>query len=207
VHRPSGLRGNLLASPALEILQRFLPTSGHLLFDAGNCAAGALHYLRIPGTVSTTIALGMGGMGYAIPAAVGAQLGSPSGCRTMVFCGDGAFLMLGTEVHTAIHYRLSILFVVFNNGMHGMCVTRQQLYFGGRIEGSRFPVISVAEVARGLGSPNRLWVGSAGTGDELGTCLSDYLASGGPGVLELCLRQEETPPFTPFLPADAPTYQ
>ncbi len=39
--------------------------------------------------------------------------------------------MLGAEINTAVHYQLPILFVVFNNGMHGMCVTRQQLYFGG----------------------------------------------------------------------------
>jgi acetolactate synthase-1/2/3 large subunit len=200
-------RGGLLQSDALEMLQRFLPSTGHLLFDAGNCAAAALHYLRVPGSVSTTIALGMGGMGYAIPAAIGAQLGSPSDSRTMVVCGDGAFLMLGTEVHTAVHYRLPILFVVFNNGMHGMCVTRQQLYFGGRIECSRYPAISVADVARGLSSSDRLWVGRADTRDELSQCLSDYLRSHRTGVLELRLHREESPPFTPFLTADAPTYE
>lgn len=200
------LNGNLLQSEALDVLQRFLPRSGHLLFDAGNCAAAALHYLRIPQAVSSTIALGMGGMGYAIPAAIGAQLGSSGGTRTMVFCGDGAFLMLGTEVNTAVHYRAPILFVVFNNGMHGMCVTRQQLYFEGRIEGSRYPTVSVAEVARGLGSPDSLWVGSAGSVNELESCLLDYLRVESPGVLELRLCREEIPPFTPFLPADATTY-
>jgi acetolactate synthase-1/2/3 large subunit len=200
--------GDLLQSQALEMLQPLLPTKGHVLFDAGNCAAAALHYLRIPANVSATVALGMGGMGYAIAGAIGAQLGSPAGSRTMVFCGDGAFLMLGTEVHTAVDHRLPILFVVFNNGMHGMCVTRQQLYFGGRIESSRYPAISVAEVARGLGPPDRLWVASAGTVEELAEALRDEpTRAGRPGVLELRLSREEMPPFTPFLPADAPTYQ
>jgi acetolactate synthase-1/2/3 large subunit len=203
---PNHVRESLLQSEALEVLQRFLPTSGHLLFDAGNCAAAALHYLRVPKAASTTIALGMGGMGYAIAGAIGAQLGSRPGSRTMVFCGDGAFLMLGTEVNTAVHYRLPILFVVFNNGMHGMCVTRQQLYFDSRIEGSRYPAVSIADVARGLGATDRLWVGSAGTSDELRRRLSDYLQADRPGVLELRLCREEVPPFSPFLPADAPIY-
>jgi acetolactate synthase-1/2/3 large subunit len=199
--------GDLLQSQALEMLQPFLPTKGHVLFDAGNCAAAALHYLRIPANVSATIALGMGGMGYAIAGAIGAQMGSPRGSRTMVFCGDGAFLMLGAEVHTAVDHRLPILFVVFNNGMHGMCVTRQQLYFDGRIECSRYSPISVAKVARGFGPPDRLWVGSAGTIKELNEILMDspYWIDR-PGVLELRLHREEMPPFTPFLPADAPTY-
>ncbi len=205
-HPDSGA-GGLLQSETLEMLQSFLPVSGHVLFDAGNCAAAALHYLRIPAEVSTTIALGMGGMGYAIAGAIGAQMGSPRGSRTMVFCGDGAFLMLGTEVHTAVDYRLPILFVVFNNGMHGMCVTRQQLYFDGRIECSRYPAISVAEVARGLGPPDRLWVGSAGTTEELEEILAESPCwVGQPGVLEIRICREEMPPFTPFLPADAPTY-
>ncbi len=200
-------RGSLLQSDALEILQPFLPSSGHVLFDAGNCAAAALHYLRIPRNVSTTVALGMGGMGYAIAAGVGAQLGSPRGARTMVFCGDGAFLMLGAEVNTAVEHRLPILFVVFNNGMHGMCVTRQQLYFEGRIEGSRYPAISVADMARGMGGLDRLWVGSASSAGELRDRLSDYHArADGPGVLELRLGREQIPPFTPFLSSDAPTY-
>jgi acetolactate synthase-1/2/3 large subunit len=200
--------GDLLQSQALEMLQPFLPTKGHVLFDAGNCAAAALHYLLIPANVSATIALGMGGMGYAIAGAIGAQIGSPRGSRTMVFCGDGAFLMLGAEVHTAVDHQLPILFVVFNNGMHGMCVTRQQLYFGGRIECSRYSPISVAEVARGFGPPDRLWVGSAGTIEELNEVLrGSPCFAGRPGVLELLLRREEMPPFTPFLPADAPTYR
>jgi acetolactate synthase-1/2/3 large subunit len=204
---PDPRGGHLLQSQALAMLQPLLPTSGHVIFDAGNCAAAALHYLRIPAGVSATIALGMGGMGYAIPAAVGAQMGSPRGSRTMVLCGDGAFLMLGTEVHTAVDHQLPILFVVFNNGMHGMCVTRQQLYFGGRIESARYSAVSVAEVARGLGTPDRLWVGSAGSAEELAELLKDNpCRAERPGVLELRLCREEVPPFTPFLPEDAPTY-
>lgn len=60
----------LLQSQAIEVLNKYLPASGHLLFDAGNCAATAMHYLKIPQGCSTTIALGMGGMGYAISAKV-----------------------------------------------------------------------------------------------------------------------------------------
>ena len=125
----------------------------------------------------------------------------------MVFCGDGGFMALGSEVHTAVHYQLPILFVVFNNGMHGMCVTRQQLYFDGRIECSIYPAAHIAEVARGFGGPDRLWVASAGTIGELEAALSDTNRwTGGPGVLELRLTREEVPPFVPILPADSPTY-
>lgn len=196
----------LLQSEALALLEQVLPQDGHLLFDAGNCAASALHYLTVPSKTSTTIALGMGGMGYAIPAAVGAQLGGQDDRPTVVLCGDGAFLLLGLEIHTAVDLGLPILFVVFNNGAHGMCVTRQQLFFDSRIECSQYADVNVAHVARGLGNYNQLWVQSAQTRRELEQAIVSYKQWGGrgPGVLELVLRQEEIPPFTPFLPADAP---
>jgi len=190
----------LRQSEALDILAEYLPRARHVLFDAGNCAAAALHALPIAGGTTSTIALGMGGMGYAIAGAVGAQLGDPDGA-TIALCGDGAFLMTGLEIHTAVELGLPILFVVFNNGKHGMCVTRQQLYFDGRIEASRYPAIDVVSVARGLGAPDRLWVGRASTRAELRIQLDDFYAaaSGGPGVLELWLPRDELPPFAPFL--------
>jgi acetolactate synthase-1/2/3 large subunit len=197
---------DLLQSAAIEILQDFIPRSGHIIFDAGNCAAAAIHYLRVPPEVSTTIALGMGGMGYSISGAIGAQLGSAQGSQTIVFCGDGSYLMSGMEVHTAVHYELPILYVIFNNNMHGMCVTRQQLYFDSRIECATYPEFSAALVASGLATPDRLWTGQAENGLELTDQLVSYFdGPPRPGLLELKLRREQIPPFTPFLPDDAPT--
>lgn len=196
----------LLQSEAIHAIQPHLPVGGHLLFDAGNCAATALHYLSVPAGTSSTIALGMGGMGYAIAGAIGAQLGSTPEARTMVLCGDGAFLIEGFEVHTAVEQRLPILFVVFNNNKHGMCVTRQQLFFDGEITATTYPKLDVASIGRGLGEPDRLWVRSVGTRAELESALATWATVDGPGVLELRLPHEEVPPFTPFLGADAETY-
>jgi acetolactate synthase-1/2/3 large subunit len=199
----------LLQSEALAMLQGYLPERGHLVFDAGNCAASALHYLDIPPEVTTTIALGMGGMGYSIAGGAGAQLGSEAGARTVVLCGDGAFLMAGLEVHCAVELALPILFVVFNNARHGLCVTRQRLMFEGRTECSEYPAVRIAEMARGLGTPAALWTVRAATPSQLAAALEDYHRHHrhGPGVLELHLPIEEVPPFTPFLPADAETFE
>ena len=206
LERTSEPSEGLRQSVALRILERALPSRGHILYDAGNCAASAMHYMHAPPGVSTTVALGMGGMGYAIAGAIGAQLGGDPGGRTAVICGDGAFMMLGMEVHTAVDLGLPILFVVVNNGGHGMCVTRQQLYFNGRIECSRYARPSIAGIARGLGDPADLWVGSADTPEGLECALKalDDWRWRGPAVLELNLGTEEVPPFTPFLRADAP---
>jgi acetolactate synthase-1/2/3 large subunit len=193
--------GRLRQSEAVELLEEHLPERGHLLLDAGNCAVAALHGMSLPPNLSSTIALGMGGMGYAIAAAIGAQLGDPRG-RTVVVCGDGAFLMLGLEVHTAIERGLPILFVVFNNAAHGMCVNRQQLLFEGRIECSSYGGVDVSTVVRGLaGSNPKLWSAQAGTRSSLADKLRDFREHhcDGPGVLEILISSEELPPFGPFL--------
>lgn len=196
----------LLQSEAIAVLDQYLPDGAHVVVDAGNCAAAALHGMTLSRVSSATIALGMGGMGYSLAAAVGAQLLAAPGERTVVICGDGAFLMLGLEVHTAVDLGLPILFVVFNNAAHGMCVTRQNLLFEGRHEATRYDRVSIATTARGLGPANRLWVGRATTRGEMARLTAQYDAQGPmTGVLELVLEREEMPPFAPFLKADAPT--
>ncbi len=198
---PRPLDGTLLQSEAFDLLQQALPRGGHLVYDAGNCAAAALHQLYVPPGTSATIALGMGGMGYAIAAAVGIALGASRGQRTVVLTGDGSLLMAGFEIHAAADLGLPVLFVVFNNAMHGMCVTRQQKFFDGRLECVRYSPVDVAALARGFGGPDRLWVGKARTKDELAAALRDHAAHAEmPGVLELVLAREEVPPFTPLLP-------
>jgi acetolactate synthase I/II/III large subunit len=197
----------LLQSQAISLIQDYLPENGNVLFDAGNCAATSMHHLKIPDNASTTIALGMGGMGYAIAAACGAQLGQED-TRSMVLCGDGAFLMLGFEIHTAVELGLPILFVVFNNQKHGMCVTRQEIFFEGRKTCTDYGQLNVESIARGLGPEQSLWTGQASTQDELSALLEEYHQgfAQGPGVLELHLPYEEVPPFTPFLDKGAETY-
>jgi acetolactate synthase-1/2/3 large subunit len=197
----------LLQSEAIALLEGEMPSRGHVLFDAGNCAAASIHGMRLPREAVGIIALGMGGMGYAIAGAIGAQLGARAGERTVVLCGDGAFLMLGFEVHTAVELRLPILFVVFNNAKHGMCVTRQQLYFEGRVDCTEYSRVDIAKMSRGMGTSERLWVGRASTRGDLVAALAEFRASAdGPGVLELVIKQEEMPPFAPFLRTDSPTY-
>jgi indolepyruvate decarboxylase len=57
-------------------------------------------------------------MGFAIPAALGAQIGT--GRRPLVLCGDGGFQMTGTEIAHAVGRSLSPVVVLVNNGGWGI---------------------------------------------------------------------------------------
>jgi acetolactate synthase-1/2/3 large subunit len=196
---PSSQNSTLRQSEAVTMIESIFPENGHILFDAGNCAAAALHWTNVPKGSTSTIALGMGTMGYAVGGAIGAQLGSKSGTRTVSIIGDGAFLMSGLEIHTALELDLPILFVVFNNAGHGMCVTRQQLYFEGRKAASTYHDFSIAKVAEGLAGNHACFVASAETPSELEAALSQYMRNPSKtGILEIRNYREEWPPFSPF---------
>lgn len=198
------IKSTLLQSQAIGLLQQVIPEKGHLIFDAGNCAATALHYLSFPAGVRSTIALGMGGMGYAVGGAIGIQMGYQNQERTVAFIGDGAFLMCGLEMHTAIDLQLPILFIIFNNNKHGMCVTRQQLFFEGRIECATYRPTRIHQIAFGIGDPKQMFIGFANSPQALQNQIDLFLEKPyQTGILELLIDIEEIPPFTPFLKPNA----
>lgn len=57
-------------------------------------------------------------MGFAVPASIGAQLANPQ-LRPLVLVGDGAFQMTGTELATAVRYKLNPIVIVLNNAGYG----------------------------------------------------------------------------------------
>ena len=57
-------------------------------------------------------------MGFGIPGALGAQIGS--GQRPIVLCGDGAFQMTGAELSHASRYKLNPIVILMNNGGWGI---------------------------------------------------------------------------------------
>jgi indolepyruvate decarboxylase len=57
-------------------------------------------------------------MGFAVPAAIGAQLANPK-LRPLVLVGDGAFQMTGMELTTAVRYKLNPIVIVLNNRGYG----------------------------------------------------------------------------------------
>ncbi|MDR0991635.1 MAG: biosynthetic-type acetolactate synthase large subunit [Ruminococcus sp.] len=85
--------------------------------DVGQSLIWTAKYYKNPERILTSG--GMGTMGYALPAAVGAKLAAPE--KTVVaICGDGALMMSLAELATIREQDLSIIIVVFNNGTLGM---------------------------------------------------------------------------------------
>lgn len=75
---------------------------------------------------------GMGTMGYAIPAAIGAKMADPSK-QVVSICGDGSFQMSLMELATAVQHGVRVKFVVMTNNYLGMVRELQQNNYDNRI--------------------------------------------------------------------------
>jgi indolepyruvate decarboxylase len=85
--------------------------------EAGDMLFGGLD-VRVPHG-GTYLAQGFyASMGFAVPAALGAQVGC--GLRPLVLCGDGAFQMTGPEISHAPAFHANPIVVVINNGGWGI---------------------------------------------------------------------------------------
>ncbi|MFE4964681.1 thiamine pyrophosphate-dependent enzyme [Streptomyces sp. NPDC056660] len=95
----------------------------------------------------------MGGLGFALPAAVGVRMARPR--RPVVaVVGDGSSLYQIQALWTAAHYGVGALFVVLANGRYAV-MDKLAAQHGGKPPWPRFSEVSVAGLAESLGCPAR----------------------------------------------------
>ncbi|MFC3995570.1 thiamine pyrophosphate-dependent enzyme [Nocardiopsis sediminis] len=93
----------------------------------------------------------MGGLGFALPAAIGVRMARP-GRPVIAVVGDGASLYQIQALWSAAHYRVGVLVAVLSNGRYAV-MDRLAESAGGKPSWPPFEEVSVSAVARGLGCP------------------------------------------------------
>ncbi|HET6807709.1 MAG TPA: thiamine pyrophosphate-binding protein [Nitrososphaera sp.] len=88
-----------------------------VIADVGDSLFGALD-LTVHGQTDFLSPAYYCSMGFAVPAAIGAQLASPT-LRPIVIVGDGAFQMTGMEISTIIRFALNPIIIILNNKGYG----------------------------------------------------------------------------------------
>ncbi len=138
----------------------------------------------VPGTHLTSG--GLGTMGYALPAAIGAAVGRPDR-PVWVVAGDGGFQMNLQELATVVQEGLPLKIAVVNNGFLGMVRQWQDLFYQGRLSESQLLGPDLVSLAGAYGIP--AWrVSDAG---ELESVLDDAEATAGPCLMDLRIAAEE----------------
>ncbi len=98
---------------------------------------------------------GMGAMGFALPAALGAVFAS-GGKPWLAVAGDGGFQLNIQELQTISHHKLPVKMVVLDNECHGMVRQFQESYFdaryGSTVDGYSAPDFVAVAKAYGIGA-------------------------------------------------------
>lgn len=122
-----------LVSPKkfIKTLCRALPDKRVICSDVGSNQIWAANNVEIGKEGRFITSGGMGTMGYAYPAAVGAKVACPDS-EVVALCGDGSFQMSFMELATAVQHGINAKVVVFVNNYLGMVREYQDNNFAGR---------------------------------------------------------------------------
>lgn len=96
---------------------------------------------------------GMGTMGYALPAAMGAKVAAP-GRQVVAVCGDGGFQMTMQELATVMQYKIPVKLVILKNTVLGLVRQYQHYNYKDRysvIDLGALPDLSMIAKAYGIG--------------------------------------------------------
>ena len=168
----------------LAELERILRPGDLLVCDASLASGWAGSYLeqRAAGR-RLLFPRGQAGLGYALPAAIGAATARPSG-RVFVLAGDGAFGYAVGELATVMEQRLPLTIVLLNNRSLGWIRWYRRITFGRGWTEADFADVAFADIARAFGlratrvtEPGRLApaleAAGAGTGPALVDVVTD----------------------------------
>jgi acetolactate synthase I/II/III large subunit len=152
------------------------------VIDVGQHQMWAAQSLRFSTGARFLTSGGMGAMGFALPAAIGAAFASPD--PVVVIAGDGGFQLNLQELQTIVHHKLPVKMVVLNNHAHGMVRQFQDAYFGGRrqstVDGYSAPYFP--DIAMAYGIHNANWINRV---EEVDDGLDRLFETKGPALLQV----------------------
>lgn len=152
--------------------------------DAGTNRLYMTHYFQSRGAGSVYQPSSIGGMGYALPAALAAKLVHPE--RPVVaVCGDGGFAMTMNALLTASQYRIPAVTVVLNNGVLGW-VKDGQRRRGNRFIASELGRHDYARMAETMGCRGV----RVETLDELARALDGVPAAKEPTLVDVVVTED-----------------
>lgn len=179
-----------------EVVNKVTEASGNeaiLVTDVGQNQLFACRYFKFTKPRSIVTSGGMGTMGFALPAAIGATFGAPE--RTVcMFCGDGGLQMTMQELGTIMEQQCPVKMILLNNNYLGNVRQWQEMFFNRRYSFTPMANPDYELIAKGYGIPARTVVDRA----ELDDAIREMLSTPGPYLLQCAIKEEDNVlPMTP----------
>ena len=127
-----------------------IATNGNAIIvtDVGQHQMVACRYAKFNESKSNITSGGLGTMGFALPAAIGAKMGAPKR-EVIAVIGDGGFQMTIQELGTIFQTGVPVKIVVLNNDFLGMVRQWQQLFFDKRYSSTEMVNPDFVAIANG----------------------------------------------------------
>ena len=188
--------GKIKMGEVIRLLTEKTNGEAILVADVGQHQMMAARYYKFKQADSWITSGGLGTMGFALPAAMGAQIAAPN--RTVVaVAGDGGMQMNIQELGTIAQEKLPVKVVVLNNNFLGMVRQWQEMFFEKRYSFVNLDNPDFVTIAKGFG----VSAAKVSERENLDAELDKMFNTDGPYFLEIAVEKEQN--VFPMVPTGA----
>lgn len=167
-----------------------------IVSDVGQHQMIACRYAEFNVSKSNITSGGLGTMGFALPAAIGAKMAAPER-EVVAIIGDGGYQMTIQELGTIFQTKVPVKIVVLNNDFLGMVRQWQQLFFDKRYASTEMTNPDFVAIAKGYYVDAK----RVTKRDELASAIEEMMQSENAYFLEVCVEKEDN--VFPMVPSGA----
>lgn len=186
----------LTMGESIAMINKHSNNDAVIVTDVGQHQMVACRYAKFSRSKSNVTSGGLGTMGFALPAAIGAKMGAPQR-EVVAVIGDGGYQMTIQELGTIFQQQVAVKIVVLNNDFLGMVRQWQQLFFDQRYASTEMVNPDFVMLAQGYHIKARRVTKRA----ELDGAVAEMMASKEPYFLEVCVEKEDN--VFPMIPTGA----
>lgn len=167
-----------------------------IVTDVGQHQMIACRYAEFVRSKSNVTSGGLGTMGFALPAAIGAKMGAPDR-QVVAVIGDGGYQMTIQELGTIYQTGAAVKILVLNNEYLGMVRQWQQLFFDRRYASTEMTNPDFVTIAKGYHIPAQ----KVTERKDLAAAIEEMINAEGPYFLEVGVEKEDN--VFPMIPTGA----
>jgi acetolactate synthase-1/2/3 large subunit len=196
IHAINSKSAELKMSEVVNLISETTKGNAIVVTDVGQHQMITSRYFKYQSPKTNITSGGLGTMGFALPAAIGAKLGAPEK-EVIAIIGDGGFQMTIQELGTILQCGAAVKIVILNNNFLGMVRQWQQLFFDKRYSFTDIKNPNFLKIAEGYGIKGHKITDR----EELQVGLKTLLNNKESYLLEVIVEQEEN--VFPMVPTGA----
>jgi acetolactate synthase-1/2/3 large subunit len=192
--------GHLYAAHVVHDLWRITEGEAVVVTDVGQHQMWEAQYFHHEKPRSLITSGGLGTMGFALPAAIGAKTACPEK-EVWVIAGDGGFQMTAAELSTIVQEKLKINIAIINNGYLGMVRQWQEFFYERNYESTPLVSPDFVKLADAHGISGR----AVRTRAEVESAVHEARSAPGAFLINFLVEKEDS--VYPMIPAGSALHE